>query len=105
MRQISERQKLIKKEDRSESGSGVVAEYQADELVSCSKDEEKLEKAERAAGRKVMRKRKLIRPGSKGASPKFYHPDNGQYMMGVWYRPTGGQPGQQIPDRTQIPPP
>ena len=72
MRQISERQKLIKIADRSECGWGVVTEYQADELESCSEDEKKLEKAERAAERKVMRKRKSTRPGSEGALPKFY---------------------------------
>ena len=105
MRQISERQKLIKIADRSEYGWGVVAEYQADELASCSEDEKKLEKAERAAERKVMRKRKSTRPGSKGVSPKFYQPANGPYTTGVWARPAGGQPGQQIPARTQIPPP
>ena len=52
MRQISERQKLIKIADRSEYGWGVVAEYQANELESCSEDEKKLEKAERAAERR-----------------------------------------------------
>ena len=105
MRQISERRKLIKITDRSEYGWGVEAEYQADELASCSEDEKNLEKAERAAERKVMRKRKSTRPGSKGVVPKFYQPANEPYTMGVWSRSAGGQPGQQILARYQIPPP
>ena len=36
----------------------MVAEYKADECASCNEDEKKIEKAERTAERKALRKRK-----------------------------------------------
>ena len=71
-------------------------------MVSGSDDEKKLEKAERAAERKVMEKRKSARPGNYRAMPKFLQPADGLYTMGAWARPAGGQPGQQVPVRAQI---
>ena len=65
-RLISERQKLIKIADRSEYGWGVVAEYQADGLASGSDDERKLEKAELAAEKKVMKRKKSTRMSNGG---------------------------------------
>eukprot|EP00731_Ephydatia_muelleri_P035253 Em0109g8a len=56
---LSRRQKMIKFADRSDSGWAVVEEYEDDALASNSEDERKMEKAERAAERKVAKKRKL----------------------------------------------
>jgi hypothetical protein len=50
---LAERQKLIRLADRSEHGWGVVAEYEADELAADSGDEKRIEKAEKAAERKL----------------------------------------------------
>ena len=54
---LATRQKLIKVTDRSELGWKVVSEYEADELASDSKDENKLKKAERSAERKAAKKK------------------------------------------------
>ena len=56
---LSRRQKMIKFADRSDSGWAVVEEYEDDALASNSEDERKMEKAERAAERKVAKKRRL----------------------------------------------
>ena len=50
---LAHRQKLIKLADRSESGWAVVEEYDADALADNSDDERKIEKAEKAAERKL----------------------------------------------------
>ena len=50
---LSHRQKLIRIADRSEYGWVVVEEYEEDDLAANSDDEKRLEKAERAAERKV----------------------------------------------------
>ena len=65
---LLERQKIIKIADHSEFGWGVVAEYTADDLADDSDDKKCLEKAEKAAERKVAkRKRKLpARPAGRG---------------------------------------
>ena len=52
-RLLVEKQKVIKIADRSANGWRVVAEYTADELADDSDDEKRLEKAEKAAVRKV----------------------------------------------------
>ena len=68
----AERQKLIKIADRSEYGWGVVTEYTADELADGSDDEKRLEKAEKAAERKALkRKRKRVEPSPKPARSRF----------------------------------
>ena len=54
----TERQKLIRLADRSELGWGVASEYTADELAENSEDEKRLEKAEKAAERKAVKRRK-----------------------------------------------
>ena len=70
---LAERQKLIKIADRSEYGWGVVAEYTADELADGSDDEKRLEKAEKAAERKALkRKRKRTEPPPKSARSRFF---------------------------------
>eukprot|EP00731_Ephydatia_muelleri_P015005 Em0008g725a len=56
---LARRQKMIKFADRSDAGWAVVEEYEDDALASNSEDERKMEKAERAAERKVAKKRKL----------------------------------------------
>ena len=62
---IAERQKLIKIADRSELGWAVVSKYTADELADDSDDEKRMLKAEKAAERKaVARKRKT--PAGRG---------------------------------------
>ena len=55
---LAERQKLICIADRLEHGWGVVVEYTADELADDSGDEKRLEKAERAAEHKAVKRRK-----------------------------------------------
>ena len=56
---LAEHQKLIRMiADRSEYGWGVVAEYTADELADDSDDEKCLEKAEKAAERKAVKRKK-----------------------------------------------
>ena len=55
---LAERQKLIKLADRSEFGWSVVEEYTADELAVDSDDEKRIEKAEKLAEKKALRKRK-----------------------------------------------
>ena len=59
MKILSRRQKMIKFADRSEAGWAVVEEYEDDALASNSEDERRMEKAERAAEKKVAKKRKL----------------------------------------------
>ena len=72
LRLIANRQKLIKIADRSEYGWGVVAEYEADDLASGSEDEKRLEKAERAAEKKALKKRKTAAgTSSRGSSTRF----------------------------------
>ena len=56
---LSRRQKMIKFADRSDLGWAVVEEYEDDALALNSEDERKMEKAKRAAERKVAKKRKL----------------------------------------------
>ena len=56
---LTRRQKLIKFADQSDSGWAAVEEYEDDELASNSEDERKTDKAERAAERKMAKKRKL----------------------------------------------
>lgn len=46
--------------DRSEHGWATVAEYEDDDLVENSEDERRLEKAERAAERKLKRKMRTL---------------------------------------------
>ena len=56
---LARRQKMIKFAHRSDSGWAVVEEYEDDALASNSEDEQNMQKAERAAERKVAKKRKL----------------------------------------------
>ena len=56
---ITRRQKMIMFADRSESGWAVVEEYENDDLADDSKDEKRMEKAERLAEKKLAKKRKL----------------------------------------------
>ena len=78
-----------------------MVEYQADELTSGSDDGKKLEKAKRAAERKML-KGKKVRAGSNGPMPKFHQPCGGPYTVVPWVRPTRGQAGQQSSGRGQI---
>ena len=55
---LARRQKLIKLADRSESGWAVIEDYDADALADNSEDERKIEKAEKAAERKLAKRRK-----------------------------------------------
>ena len=54
---IADRQKLIKIADRSDFGWEVVEEYEEDELAENSGDEKRLAKAEKAAERKVSKRK------------------------------------------------
>ena len=55
---IEERQKLIKLANHSDTGWLMFAEYQEDELAEDIDDEKRIEKAERSAERKLLKKRK-----------------------------------------------
>ena len=55
---IAHRQKLLKLADRSEHGWTVVEEYEEDGLADDSEDEKRIEKAERAAERRIQAKRR-----------------------------------------------
>eukprot|EP00731_Ephydatia_muelleri_P003678 Em0001g3678a len=61
MELLTHRKKLIKLADRSEVGWAVVEEYVDDDLADDSDDERRMEKAERAAERKVAAKRRKER--------------------------------------------
>ena len=75
---LATRQKLIKIADRSELGWKVVEEYEADELASGSEDEKKLERAERTAERKAVKRRKATtRQGPRSYPGKFRQPPFG----------------------------
>ena len=68
---IAERQKLIRIADRSEYGWAVVEEYTADELADDSDDEKRLEKAEKAAERKIAKRRKRADPAGAASGRPF----------------------------------
>ena len=55
----------LKIADRSEFGWGVVAEYQADELAQDSDDEKRLVKAEKAAEKKSLKRKRLLNSSSR----------------------------------------
>ena len=61
---VAHRQKLIKVADHSEFGWAVVAEYEADALAADADDERRLERAEKAAERKIVAKCKKLEAGS-----------------------------------------
>ena len=63
MELLTTRQTLIRIVDRFELGWKVVDEYEADELTSGNEDERKLERAERTAERKLVKKWKTTGSG------------------------------------------
>ena len=67
---LAERQKLLA--DRSEFGWAIVDEYTADELAEDSDDEKRSNKAEKAAEKKVAKKKKG--PASRFRSPVYKRP-------------------------------
>ena len=91
---LTTRQKLIRIADRSELGWKVVEEYEADELASGSEDEKKLERAERTAERKAVKKRKAMgRQGPRSYTGKFRQPPLGVGAQAVsWPRSQSLQP-------------
>ena len=91
---LATRQKLIKIADRSELGWKVVEEYEADELASGSEDEKKLERAERTAERKAVKKRKATtRQGPRNYPGKFRQPAFGGVSQSpMWPRNQSLQP-------------
>ena len=61
---VSKRVKAIKPADKSEFEWETVSEYLSDELASDSDDEKRIYRAERRAGRKIIKeKRRLVRHG------------------------------------------
>ena len=101
---LSERQKLIKIADRSPNGWNVVAEYTADELADDSDDEKRLEKAEKAAGRKARLKRRRKQPPmQKGAAERIlcYPTAQGAYGGYALPLPSVFPQGQQPSGATQ----
>ena len=55
---LSCKKKLIKLADRSKTGWALVDEYVEDDLAEDSKDERRIEKAERAAKRKIAKRKR-----------------------------------------------
>ena len=98
---IEERQKLTKLADHSDTGWLMVAEYmyQQDELAEDSDDEKRINKAERSAERKLLKKRKGTGKGkapvmaerSKVAWPQ-QHSTAGQWQLGQQASPTPWRP-------------
>ena len=71
------RQKLIRLADRSEFGWNAVNEYEADELASNEDDAKRLEKAEKAAEQKALKKKKAAYSRG-GRGRRFNGPPMGQ---------------------------
>ena len=92
MELLTSRQELIKIADRSELGWKVVDEYEADELASGSEDEKKLERAERTAERKAVKKRKTT--GRQG--PRNYAGRLRQSAIGVSTQPVSWPRSQSL---------
>ena len=60
--------------DCSANGSGIVAEYTADELADDSDNEKRLEKAEKSADRTAgLKKRKRLPSSAKASAPSYVH--------------------------------
>ena len=69
------RQKLIRLADRSEFGWDAINEYEADKLVSNEDDAKRLEKAEKAAKQKALKKKKAAYSrGGRGKGQRFNGP-------------------------------
>ena len=102
-RLLTERLKLIKIAYRSANGWGVVTEYTADELADDCDDEKRLEKAEKAAERKVvLQKRKRPQPTAAKYPP---HPPRLQPQYGVGYHsPQQLGPSTSVGIRSPAPP-
>ena len=60
---LEDRQKMIRLADRSDFGWDVVSEYQSDELATNSDDEKRISKAEKAAEKKLLKKKKVAAVG------------------------------------------
>ncbi len=88
---LQRQQKVIKIADRSELGWSVDSEYEADKLANDSDDEKRLEKAEKAAERKLVRRRKARTDAKKHDSRSF-----GRRNLPV-PPPAVQQPGRQQP--------
>ena len=84
LKMIAGKQKLIKIADRSEYGWGVVMEYETYKLASGSDDEKKSERAEKAAERKVLRRKNIARPGIKGVMARFRQPPSVPFAATSW---------------------
>ena len=73
--------KLIKITDRSEYRWKVVTEYKADELAPCSEDKKKIERVERTAERKALKKgRAMAKSGSRKFSGKLHQTPGGRQL-------------------------
>ena len=88
LRMIAHRQKITKIANRSEHGWATVAEYEDDDLAENSEDERRLEKAERAAERKL--KRKMRTPYEKVGGRPLSVPAGGRVASAnTWGRVVG----------------
>lgn len=105
---IASRQKLIKIADRSEFGWAVVAEYEADDLASGSEDERRLEKAEKAAEKKSLKKRKATAgASSRGGATKMPYRSPAAVTSGqqvAFNRFQAGVPSQQTSVKASVRP-
>eukprot|EP00731_Ephydatia_muelleri_P014014 Em0007g1324a len=88
---IARRQKLLKLADRSEFGWAVVEEYIDDDLAEDSDDEKRIERAELAAERKIVKKRRMEEKGAEKADGMVQRVARGQPRAPV-ERPRGAVP-------------
>ena len=85
-------QKLIRLADRSEFGWDAVNEYETDELASSEDDAKRLEKAEKAAKQKALKRKKAAYSrGGRGRGRRFNGPPMGQLPP-----PPSSSPGSSV---------
>lgn len=82
-----------------------MAEYEADHLALASHNEKRLEKAERSAEGKALKRRKAANgANSLGVPPKFCRipPKEQRFMFTQTPRTNPVQPSQHVPVRNQL---
>ena len=81
---LEERQKLIRLADCSKFGWGVVDKYTTDDLAKDFDDKKRIERAERAAGKKAAKHHKMFNPAKvRGGHSRLLTPSPQTPAMGV----------------------
>lgn len=93
---LQKRQKLIKLADRSEYGWDLVKEYESDELAADSDDEKKILKAEKAAEKRLAKK-KAVAASARGGSKNRYAVQKSDDWRSTGLRAGGAGPQQSWP--------